>query len=77
MIKILRKELIIYTALLTLLIVVMHPDILSDPIMRLGLMQEHSNYIHPLLYTFFVYLIVFFLRAVFGFIMNLFNKKEK
>ncbi|RLA68657.1 MAG: hypothetical protein DRG30_10985 [Epsilonproteobacteria bacterium] len=77
MIKILRKELIIYTALLTVLILLMHPDMLSEPTARLGLMQEHSNYIHPLLYTFFIYLIVFFFRAVFGFVMNFFNKKGK
>ncbi|WP_373004627.1 hypothetical protein [Sulfurimonas sp.] len=75
MIDILKKELIIYTALLTLLIFLMHPDMLSDPIVRLGLMQDKANYIHPLLYTFFVYLILFFLRAVSGFIAKLFEKK--
>lgn len=77
MIKLLRKELIIYTALLTLLIVLIHPDMLSNPIERLSMMQDHSNYIHPLLYTFFIYLIVFFFRAIIGFIMNFFNKKSK
>ncbi len=77
MIKILKKELIIYTALLTLLILLMHPDMLSDPVSRLGAMQEIGNYIHPLLYTFFVYLILYFFRFVFGFIMRLFDKKEK
>ena len=75
MIDILKKELTIYTALLTLLIFLMHPDMLSDPIVRLGLMQDKANYIHPLLYTFFVYLILFFLRAVSGFIAKLFEKK--
>jgi len=75
MIDILKKELTIYTALLTLLIFLMHPDMLSDPTIRLGLMQDKANYIHPLLYTFFVYLILFFLRAVSGFIAKLFEKK--
>jgi hypothetical protein len=75
MIDILKKELTIYTALLTLLIFLMHPDMLSDPIVRLGLMQDKANYVHPLLYTFFVYLILFFLRAVSGFIAKLFEKK--
>ena len=77
MIKLLRKELVIYTALLTFLIIVMHPDILSDPIARLGLMQEHSNYTHPLLYTFIIYLVIFFLRAVINFGFGFFDKKEK
>ena len=58
MTNIIKKELIIYTALLTLLIVLMHPDLLSHPTARLGLMQEKGNYIHPLLYTFFVYLVL-------------------
>ncbi|EDZ61750.1 hypothetical protein SMGD1_0889 [Sulfurimonas gotlandica GD1] len=53
----------------------MHPDMLSDPTVRLGLMQDKANYVHPLLYTFFVYLILFFLRAVSGFIAKLFEKK--
>ncbi|WP_415396785.1 hypothetical protein [Sulfurimonas sp. CS5] len=75
MINILKKEFIIYTALLTLLIFLMHPDMLSDPVARLGLMQEKANYIHPLLYTLFVYLVLFFLRAVSGFIAKLFEKK--
>ena len=74
MIDILKKELIIYTALLTFLIFLMHPDMLSDPTIRLGLMQEKTNYIHPLLYTFFVYLIIYFFRAIFAFIMKLIRK---
>jgi len=77
MINILKKELIIYTALLTGLILLMHPDLLSEPTIRLGLMQEMGNYIHPLLYTFFVYLILYFFRAVFGFVMKFFKKEEK
>ncbi len=76
MINIFKKEFTIYTALLTVLIFLMHPDMFSEPIIRLGLMQEHENYIHPLLYTFFIYLILYFLRAVFGFIMK-FVKREK
>jgi len=75
MINILKKELTIFTALLTLLIFLMHPDMLSDPTVRLGLMQDKANYIHPLLYTFFVYLVLFFLRAISGFIAKLFEKK--
>jgi len=76
MIKILQKELIIYTALLTALIVLMHPDLLSVPTARLGLMQEKGNYVHPLLYTFFVYLIIYFFRFVIDFVTKLFTKKK-
>ncbi|MEA2111677.1 MAG: hypothetical protein U9P71_06465 [Campylobacterota bacterium] len=74
MIDRIKKELTIYAALLTLLIFVMHPDMLSDPTVRLALMQEKTNYVHPLLYTFFVFLIVYFLRAIVGFIVKFFKK---
>ena len=76
MINILKKEFTIYTALLTVLIFSMHPDMISEPTIRLGLMQEHENYIHPLLYTFFVYLILYFLRAIIGFIMKFVKRSE-
>lgn len=75
MIKILRKEFIVYTALLTVLIFLMHPDLLSDPTARLGLMQEKANYIHPLLYTFFIYLILYFFRFAFSIVMKFIRKK--
>jgi hypothetical protein len=74
MIETVKKELTIYTALLTVLIFLMHPDMLSEPTVRLALMQEKANYIHPLLYTFFVYLVLYFLRAVVGFIVKFFKK---
>lgn len=77
MINIIKKEFTIYTALLTLLIFVMHPDMLSEPTIRLSLMQEHENYIHPLLYTFFLYLILYFLRALVSFIMKFFKKEAE
>lgn len=74
MINIIKKELTIYTALLTILIFLMHPDLLNDPTARLGLMQEKANYIHPLLYSFFVYLIIYFLRAIVGFVIKFIKK---
>ena len=76
MIDIIKKELTIYTALLTVLIFVMHPDMLSDPTIRLGLMQDKTNYIHPLLYTFFVFLVLYFFRAIFGFLIKFFKKSD-
>jgi len=71
MIDIIKKELFVYTALLTVLIFLMHPDLLSEPTGRLALMQEKSNYVHPLLYAFFVYLIVYFFRAAFSLIKKM------
>jgi hypothetical protein len=74
MINTLKKEFTIYTALLTFLIFLIHPDMLSEPTARLALMQEKSNYIHPLLYTLFIYLVVYFSRVVISFIMKFFKK---
>jgi hypothetical protein len=76
MINILKKEFTIYTALLTLLIFLMHPDLLSEPTVRLSLMQEKGNYIHPLLYTFFIYLVLYFFRAVIGYIVKFIKKRK-
>lgn len=74
--KIIKRELIIYSALLLLLIVLMHPDMLTDPAARLGLMQQHQNYVHPLLYTLFFYLILFVVRAAFGWILKLLKRNR-
>ena len=75
MIDTIKKELFIYTALLTGLILLMHPDLLSEPTVRLGLMQEMGNYIHPLLYTLFIYLVLYFFRAIFSFGKKMIQKK--
>ena len=72
--KIIKRELVIYSAILLVLILLMHPDMITNPAERLGLMQQHENYIHPLLYTFIVYLIVFALRAFVSWIIGLFRK---
>jgi hypothetical protein len=72
--KIIKRELLIYSAILLVLIVLMHPDMLTDPAMRLGLMQQHENYVHPLLYTLFFYLILLVVRAAFGWIFKLLKR---
>lgn len=77
MIKILKKELLIYTALLILMIILIHPDLLTHPSMRLELMQEKGNYIHPFLYTIIIYIVLSVFRIAFVLIMKLFGKKDK
>jgi len=76
MLKTLKRELVIYASILVVLILIMHPDMFSDPAARLGLMQQHQNYVHPLLYTLFVYLVLFALRALVSWVISLFRKKE-
>jgi len=76
MINIIKKELFVYTGLLTMLMLFMHPDLLSNPTERLSNMQAMGNYVHPLLYTFFIYLVLYFFRVIFSFVKRLFTKKK-
>ncbi len=71
--KIIKRELLIFSVILLVLIVLMHPDILNDPVGRLSMMQQQQNYVHPLLYTVFVYLVIFALRGLIGWVLRLFK----
>ena len=64
MIKIIRKEVLYYLAILILLALVQHPDLLSSPLERITTMKELSNYAHPFLYTFGAYIIIGIFRIV-------------
>jgi len=75
MINIIKKELIIYVTILIVLMLLMHPDLLFNPSERLSNMKDIGNFAHPLLYTFIIYMIVYFLRVLFSFIKRLFTKK--
>ena len=71
----LKKEALIYLGTLLILALVMHIDLLSDPLSRLSTMQEKGNYFHPFIYSFFIYAIILILRKMIDFIMGLFEKK--
>jgi len=70
-----KREVLIYIAMLLVLALVMHNDLVSDPSSRFQIMYEKGNYSHPFLYTFFVYSILFIVRKVLDFIIGLFEKK--
>ena len=70
-----KKEIFYYLLIVLVLALIMHIDLLSDPFSRLTLMQEKENYAHPFLYSFIIYLIIFFLRKIIDFVMGLFEKK--
>jgi hypothetical protein len=69
------KEFFIYMAMLMLLTVLMHSDILSSPFTRFEMMSEKENYSHPLLYTGVIYSIFFIIRKLLDLIIGLFEKK--
>ena len=72
-----KKEALIYLITLLTLALIMHIDLLSDPLSRLSTMQEKGNYSHPFLYSFIVYAVILILRKTIDFVMGLFEKKTK
>jgi len=70
-----KREILVYLAMLFVLSLLIHSDLLSDPSARFQLMTEKENYSHPFLYTFFVYSILFIIRKTLDFIIGLFEKK--
>ena len=70
----LKREFFIYIAILILLTLVMHSDLLSNPSSRFEMMYEKGNYTHPFLYSFVIYSIFFVLKKILDFIIHLFEK---
>jgi len=60
--KIIFKEFVVYIVLFIFLAAAMHPDLFNAPIVRLMLMTERQNYIHPFIYTLLAYLIICMFR---------------
>jgi len=74
--NLIQKEFFYYLLTLLILALIMHIDLLSDPLARFQLMEEKQNYSHPFLYSFIIYFIIFILRKIIDFIMSLFQTKE-
>lgn len=59
-----KKELLIYLSILILSALVLHPDLLTDPLKRIDMMSERANYYHPVLFSLAIYLVVGFGRLI-------------
>jgi hypothetical protein len=70
-----KKEFFIYMAMLLILTVLMHSDILMHPASRFQFMIEKENYTHPFLYTAIIYTVFFIIRKILDLIIGLFEKK--
>lgn len=70
-----KREIFIYIAMLFVLALVMHFDLLTDPASRFEIMVEKGNYSHPFLYTFIIYSILFIIRKILDFMISLFERK--
>lgn len=71
MVRRIKIEILVFLAILLVLAVVQHPDLLSSPLERFALMQEHQNYTHPFLWSGGVYVVVGFFRVVVAFLLKL------
>jgi len=67
MIKKIKIELLYFTAILVVLALVQHSDLLTSPLTRLELMHNKGNYTHPLLWTSVVYLVLGAIRLIIEF----------
>ena len=70
------KEFLYYLITLLVLALIMHIDLLSDPLSRLQTMHEKENYFHPFLYSFIVYAVILAFRKSIDFVLGLFEKKQ-
>lgn len=59
-----KKELLIYLVIILLSALIMHPDLLSDPMARLETMAGRANYYHPLLFGLGIYLLIGAVRLI-------------
>lgn len=76
MIKKIKIELIYFSLILLGLAVLQHSDLLHSPIERINLMAEQGNYIHPLLWTFAVYIIIGLIRLIIKYLLYIKNRNK-
>lgn len=71
------REFIIYFILFILLSLSMHiTEWLSYPIVHIQNLAHNVFPLHPFVYTFILYVVVFIMRVIFGFIIRLFRKRS-
>ena len=73
MIKIIKLELLYYVAIVVILALLQHPDLLTSPLTRLNQMQNTQNYFHPLFWASILYLLVGMFRGLFAVMSKLKN----
>jgi len=72
-----RKELFIFIALLLVLAVVQHSDLLTNPAERIeSLLSGSASLFHPLYWTLGVYVVLGIARIILGLLRRLFRSKK-
>lgn len=70
MIKILKTELIYFVSILIVLALLLHSDLLTSPLDRFQEMQQHSNYLHPFIWSAIVYFPILIIRVIVRFVSS-------
>lgn len=65
------KESVIFMTLMAMLAVMMHGDLLTDPLTRYEVMMERGNLFHPFIWTALVYLALALIRGILKALMKL------
>jgi len=71
------KESLIYLTLFAILSLLVHIDLLSAFGDRISHMMERGNFFHPFIYTFILYIFIFFFRILTKKIVSLISKVKK
>lgn len=69
-----KKELLIYLLVILFSALIMHPDLLSDPIVRFETMIGRANYYHPLLFGLGIYLLIGAVRLLVKWIRSIIKR---
>jgi hypothetical protein len=72
----LLREILIYAAILLVLALLMHPDLLSDPAERMRLFGERGNFLHPLVYAGILYVLAGAARLIIRFVRRIGRKRK-
>ena len=74
--KIISREIVYFVIILVVLALAMHPDFLHSPLARVEAIYEKGNFLHPLLWTSGLYLIIGFFRII-GKVLNKLKNRYK
>lgn len=77
MIKMLSKETAYFFAILVVLALLQHPDLLHSPLLRIENFIHNGSYLHPFLWSLGLYLIIGFFRVTLKFLIGLKNRYKK
>lgn len=68
------REMFLFATVLTIMALMLHPDLLIAPAERYERMHDSGSYLHPLLYAGGIYLLLSLLRGIRYLLFSFFTK---